>query len=65
MQHATVPIGLRSGYLLESLAVAMDRLVYPLVVGTLSFVYIHLLPKVPGAHLRSSRTGLLRHSLCF
>jgi hypothetical protein len=64
MQHATVPIGLRSGYSLGSLAVAIERLVYPLVVGTVSFVYIHSLPKMPLAHLRS-RTGLLRHGLCF
>ena len=64
MQHATVPIGLRSGYLLQSLAVAIERLVYPLIVGTLSFFYIHLLPQMPGDHVRS-RGWLLNHALCF
>jgi len=61
MQHATGPIGLRSGCSLESQATARKRLVYPLVVVTLSFVYIHLVPRGLGAHLHS-RSRLLRRA---
>lgn len=63
MQHATGPIGLRSGYLLGSLAAAIERLLYPLVVGTQSFFYIHLLPQVLIARLQGW-SWRLRYTLC-